>query len=155
MLKVPLNPSSLAVRSIFCFIGRALKCTSMSPPTACTDWLSTRFVAVTHRRRADLADASFFSDWTDFVDESERIAEFFPAGLEDRALRRRLELVRPRSGHCYGSKWTTPDEQNSLQSICSVVLFRKAASSLHLPTVSISRQTSTREAAHTHPRTAS
>ena len=43
-----------------------------------------------------------------------------------------------------------PDEQNLLQSIYSFVLFPKGPSNLYLPPVSISQQTSTREAAHTH-----
>lgn len=49
----------------------------------------------THRRRADFTDARFLRDGTDLVDEGERVSEFLPARLEDRALRRRLELVRP------------------------------------------------------------
>lgn len=53
----------------------------------------------THGRRSDFADPRLLCDGADLVDESIRISKFFPAGLEDRALRRRLELVRPRQAH--------------------------------------------------------
>lgn len=56
----------------------------------------------THRGRPHFTNARFFSDGTDLIDEGVRVSKFFPAGLEDRALRRRLELVRPRQAHRFG-----------------------------------------------------
>lgn len=53
----------------------------------------------THRRRSDFTDACFLRDRTNLIDKSEWIGEFLPAGLEDRALRRRLKLVRLRLAH--------------------------------------------------------
>lgn len=56
-----------------------------------------------HLRRPDFANARFLGDGTDLIDEGIRVCEFFPAGLEHRALRGRLELVRPRLAHRFGS----------------------------------------------------
>lgn len=53
----------------------------------------------THRGRPDFTDPRFLRDGTDLIDKSIGISKFFPARLEDRALRRRLELVRPRQAH--------------------------------------------------------
>lgn len=58
---------------------------------------------VTHRGRPHFANPGLLGDGSDLIDESIRIFEFFPAGLEDRALRRRLELVRPRLAHGFGA----------------------------------------------------
>lgn len=57
----------------------------------------------THRGRPHFADPGFLSDGSDLIDERIRVSEFFPAGFEDRALRRRLELVRPRLAHGFGA----------------------------------------------------
>lgn len=57
----------------------------------------------THRGRPHFANPGFLGDGSDLIDERIRIFEFFPAGFEDRALRRRLELVRPRLAHGFGA----------------------------------------------------
>lgn len=69
----------------------------------------------THRGRADFANARFFGDGTDLIDEGIGISKFFPAGLEDRALRRRLELVLPRLAHRFGpTRWSLGQDRSLL-----------------------------------------
>lgn len=88
-------------------LNSPFKSQALGPSEPSLRWTNSASVSVqrliiivhTHRGRPDFADASFLGDGTDLIDESIRIFEFFPAGLEDRALRRRLELVRPRLAH--------------------------------------------------------
>lgn len=78
----------------------------------------------THRRRPDFANASFLGDWTDLIDESIWISKFFPAGLEDRALRRRLELVRPRQAHRFGpTRWWLGEDRSPDVFFKSIAVF--------------------------------
>lgn len=60
---------------------------------------SVHQVLDTHRRRSDFTDPCFLRNRPNLIDKREWICEFLPAGLEDRALRRRLKLVRPRLAH--------------------------------------------------------
>lgn len=53
-----------------------------------------------HRWWSDFADASFLRNWSYFVDVRKRVGEFLPAGLKNRALRGRNELVQLRLSHC-------------------------------------------------------
>lgn len=88
-------------------LNSPFKSQALGPSEPSLRWTNSASVSVqrliiivhTHRGRPDFANASFLGDGTDLIDESIRIFEFFPAGLEDRALRRRLELVRPRLAH--------------------------------------------------------
>lgn len=88
-------------------LNSPFKSQALGPSEPSLRWTNSASVSVqrliiivhTHRGRPDFTNASFLGDGTDLIDESIRIFEFFPAGLEDRALRRRLELVRPRLAH--------------------------------------------------------
>lgn len=53
----------------------------------------------THRWRPDLADPSFLSNGSYFVDVRKRLGKFFPAGLKHRALRRGDELIQRGLSH--------------------------------------------------------
>ena len=149
MLKVPLNPSSLAVRSIFCFIGRALKCTTMFP-----QWVHGLVIDLVRScyspEAGGLYRCQFFQRLDGFCWWKRTDHRILPSwarrpGTPEAAWTRPSEV-----GTSLWIEVDDPDEPNSLQSKYLVVLFRKAASNLYLPTVSISQQTSTREAAHTH-----
>lgn len=54
---------------------------------------------ITHRRWSDLADTSFLCNWSYFVDVRKRVGKFLPAGLKNRALGRRNELIHLRLSH--------------------------------------------------------
>lgn len=52
-----------------------------------------------HLWRSDFADASFFRNWSYFVDVRKRVSKFLPAGLKNRTLWGRNEFIQLRLAH--------------------------------------------------------